>query len=80
MNTIYLVQKANRYSGTPKLLRAYESRTDAEELVEILKVLETDGVEIAELQYEPTRSYSRDPAPQPPRFLGGSHPSLAELP
>lgn len=78
MKTIYLVQKLNRYSGAPKLIRAYESRTDAEDMVEILKVIEIEGIEIAELKYQPTQTYSHDPAP--PRFLGVSQPSLAELP
>lgn len=68
MKTIYLVQKRNRYGGELKLLRAYESKADADELVEILKDLEAEGIEITELQYQPTRTYSRDPAPQSPRI------------
>lgn len=70
MKTIYLVQKRSRYGGEMKLLRAYESRTDAEELVEILKVLEAEGIEITELHYQLTRIYSHEPAPRPPAYRG----------
>lgn len=75
MRTIYLLRKMNSYGGAPKILRAFETRQDAEDLIELMAKADVEGLEVAELELEPTRSYSHDRVPQPPRFLGSNDPT-----
>jgi hypothetical protein len=65
LKTIYLLQKSARYGGTPKLLRAFESKRDAEDLVTIMGRADVEGFEIVELELETAQPHT--PAPMQPR-------------
>lgn len=82
MRTIYLVKKTPRYHGAPKILRAFETREDAEDLIELMEKADVEGLEVMEIEFEPVKAYSRDRgALQPSRLFNGyNNPSLAELP
>jgi hypothetical protein len=60
MKTIYLVRKMGRYGTVPTDIRAFETRADAEDLIEVFKRAGAEGIEVVLLELCPATA-----APQP---------------
>jgi hypothetical protein len=53
MKTIYLLQKIYRHYGSaPKILRAYDSQAEADDLIELMKKAEVEDLVVVEIEMQ----------------------------
>lgn len=65
MKTIYVLQKNMRYGTAPKILRAYESRVDADDAKTLMERADLDDLVIVQLELETAQPHA--PLPLQPR-------------